>query len=180
MSSILVLPHLLSLNSFWWKRKKKKKSTTKSCYQAQCQKDDKKIVAVLHRKCGLCIKSHQKKYLKAADCYSSNCAGIEQIMHLSLVLFSLFETETTPLCPISVKRPLLQHTKAIDRSSKCWTMSCGVQGCEGLGQSLTKEHHRGMDEGPAQCGRLCLVLVCPVSWMREGGEERLEWGSSLR
>lgn len=36
----------------------------------------------------------KKKVLKAADCYSSNCTGIEQIMRLFLVPFFFFlETE---------------------------------------------------------------------------------------
>lgn len=53
-------------------------------------------------------------------------------------------------------------------------MSYGVQGYEGLGQFLTKEHHGGMDEGPAQCGRLLSCSGVP-SVMGEGrrGEERL-------
>lgn len=53
-------------------------------------------------------------------------------------------------------------------------MTCGVQGCEGLGQSLSKEHHDGMDEDPAQCGRLLSCSGVP-SVMGEGrrGEERL-------
>lgn len=38
----------------------------------------------------------KKKVLKAADCYSSNCTGIEQIMHLFLVPFFLGGAEQKP------------------------------------------------------------------------------------